>query len=105
MPSPKPASVTNPQIVIPGILVAAGTLIELATATSDIDTSDQPNMATAFQKVFIANGTNLKVADFINTRLDHAALATAHAHGDTLTQAVSSAAMVVDFTNTAKTAT
>jgi len=85
--------------------VAAGTLIELATATGDIDTSDQLNTATAFQKVFIANGTNLKVADFINTRLAHAALDTAHAHGDILTQAVTGATMVVDFTNTDKTYT
>jgi hypothetical protein len=87
------------------INVAAGTMIELATATDDIDTSDQLNMASVFQKVFVANGSNLKVADFINTRLDHTALTTAHAHGDILTQATSDATMIVDFTNTAKTAT
>ena len=85
--------------------MAAGTLIELATATSDIDTSDQLTMATAFQKVFVANGTNLKVADFINTRLTHTALGTAHAHDDVLTQATSGASMIVDHTNTAKTLT
>jgi len=99
------AAAGNDKLFFEDVLVAAGTLIELATATGDIDTSDQLNMATAFQKVFIANGTNLKVADFINTRLDHIALTTAHAHGDTLTQATSGASMLVDYTNAAKTST
>lgn len=85
--------------------MAAGTQIELATATDDIDTSDQLEVASAFQKVFIANGANLKVADFINTRLTHTALTTAHARGDILTQASSAASMIVDHTNTAKTLT
>lgn len=82
--------------------MAAGTQIELATATDDIDTSDQLTMASAFQKVFVANGANLKVADFINTRLTHTALTTAHARGDILTQTSSDASMIVDHTGADK---
>lgn len=83
----------------------AGTMTELAAADGTIDTTDQLVMFEGFQKCFIVNGANLKVADFINTKLTHTALATAHAKGDVLTQATSGATMVVDFTTTAKTAT
>ncbi len=86
------------------INVSAGTMAELAAATGDIDTSDQLNVFEAYQKIFVVNGANLKVADFINTKLTHTALATAHARGDILTQDTTNK-MVVDFTNTAKTAT
>ena len=92
----------NDGVFYEDINVAAGTMIELATATDDIDTSNQLNMASAFQKTFIANGTNLKVADFINTRLTHTELTTAHARGDVLTQADSAASMIVDHTDTDK---
>jgi len=85
--------------------MSAGTMLEFAASNGDIDTSDQLNIFEAFQKVFIINGAKLKVADFINTKLTHTALGTAHARGDILTQATSTATMVVDFTNTAKTAT
>ena len=85
--------------------VAAGTMTELTAANGDIDTSDQLNMFEAYQKVFIVNGSNLKVADFVNYKLTHTALDTQHAKGDVLTQATTNATMVVDFTNTAKTAT
>ena len=95
----------NNTIFLEDIDVAAGTQIELAPATGDIDTSDQLTMAESQQKVYIANGANLKVADFINTRLTHTALTTAHARGDTLTQANSAASMIVDHVNTAKTLT
>lgn len=98
-------SSANNTIFLEDITVAAGTQIELATATGDIDTSDQLTMASVFQKAFIANGANLKVADFINTRLTHTALTTAHARGDVLTQTSSAASMIVDHTNTAKTLT
>ena len=84
--------------------VSAGTLTELDTSGGAIDTSDQLNMFEAFQKVFVVNGANLKVADFVNHKLTCSALTTAHAKGDVLTQASSTATMVVDFTNTAKTA-
>ena len=85
--------------------MAAGDLIALSASSGDIDTSDRIQAFEAFQKVYIANGSNLKVADFINCELTHGALATAHAKGDTLTQATSNAVMIVDFTNTAKTKT
>ena len=84
--------------------MSAGTMLEFAASNGDIDTSDQLNIFEAFQKVFIVNGANLKVADFVNTKLTHAALATAHARGDILTQDTTNK-MIVDFTNTAKTAT
>lgn len=83
----------------------AGTMIELPAATGDIDTSDQLVVFEAYQKVFVINGTKLKVADFKNIKLTHTALTTAHALGDILTQATSNATMIVDFTNAAKTAT
>ena len=84
--------------------VAAGTMTELDTSGGAIDTSDQLTMTSAFQKAFIANGANLKVADFINTKLTHTELGTSHARGDILTQDTNNK-MIVDFTNTAKTAT
>ena len=83
-----------------------GTMLEFAAATDDIDTSDQLVMFPAYQKVFVINGANLKVADFVNVKLTHAALATAHAHGDVLTQAApGNATMIVDFTQTDKKVT
>jgi hypothetical protein len=83
----------------------SGVMTAIAASIGDIDTSDQLNIFEAYGKIMIVNGSNLKVADFVNTKLTHAALATAHAHGDVLTQATSGATMVVDFTNTSKTAT
>jgi hypothetical protein len=85
--------------------VSAGTMIELTAANGTIDTTDQLAMFEGFQKCFIVNGAKLYVADFINTKLTHTALTTAHAKGDILTQAVTDATMVVDYTNTAKTNT
>jgi len=83
--------------------VSAGTMTELGAANGDIDTSDQLNMYEAFQKVFVVNGANLKVADFVNTKLTVTALTTAPTRGSTVTQATSAATMIVDFVNTAKT--
>lgn len=84
--------------------MAAGDMVVLTDSIGDIDTSDNLMMFEAFQKVYVVNGANLKVADFVNTKLTCAALATPHAKGDILTQATSNAVMVVDYTNTAKTA-
>ena len=98
----------NDDIYYEDINVAAGTMVELDTSGGAIDTSDQLVMFEAFQKVFVVNGANLKVADFINTKLTHTALTTPHAHGDILTQAhggSNNAFMVVDSTNAGKTAT
>jgi hypothetical protein len=80
-----------------------GTMVELTAASGEIDTSDMLSMFEAYQKCFIVNGTKLKVADFVNTKLACTALTTAHAHGDILTQATSGAKMVVDFINGSKT--
>jgi hypothetical protein len=85
--------------------MASGDLVQLSDSDGDIDTSDALTLFEGFQKVFVVNGVNLKVADFINCELTHGALTTAHDHGDVLTQATSAASMIVDFTNTAKTKT
>ena len=101
-------TVGNNEVFYEDLGVAAGKTTELAAANGDIDTTDQLEMFEGYQKVFIANGENLKVADFVNTKLTHAALDTAHAKADILTQDQGDskyAYMIVDFTNTAKTAT
>ena len=99
------AGVANNGFWYEDINVAAGTMVELAAASGDIDTSDNLNIFEAYQKVIVVNGTKLKIADFANTRLVHTALTTAHAKGDVLTQASSGASMIVDSTNAAKTST
>lgn len=96
-------AVGNSDVFYEDLDVSAGTMTELDTSSGAIDTSDQLIMAAAFQKVFIANGGNLKVADFINTKLTITALTTAPTRGSTVTQATSTATMIVDFVNTAKT--
>jgi len=86
---------------------SAGTMEELAAAREDIDCSLPLTMAEAYGKIFITNKTNLKVADFINTKLTCSALTDPPAHGDILIQDQTGgdyAYMVVDFVNTAKTA-
>jgi len=83
--------------------VAAGTMTELVAADGDIDTTKPLQMFELYEKVFVVNGTNLKVADFGNTKLTCSALTDPPAHGDILTQATSGAKMVVDFVTTAKT--
>ncbi|HEB26574.1 MAG TPA: hypothetical protein ENI05_02190 [Porticoccus sp.] len=98
----------NNEIWYEDINVAAGTMVELTAANGDIDTSDQLEMFEGYQKAFVVNGSKLKIADFINTKLTSSALGTAHAKGDILTQDQGSgdiAYMVVDFTNAAKTLT
>ncbi len=85
--------------------VAAGTMVELTAANGDIDTTDQLNVFEAYQKAFIVNGTNLKVADFANTVLDLGAgneLTTPPGKGDLLTQTGTSATILVDFVDSTK---
>lgn len=85
--------------------MAAGTMKELTAANGDIDTSDQLNMFEAYQKVFIVNGANLKVADFVNTKLSTADVRpndstnVAPIKGTILTGGTSGAIMVVDYCN------
>ena len=95
----------NNELWYEDIDVAVGTMIELDTSGSAIDTTDQLNMFEALQKVFIVNGSNLKVADFINTKLDLGVgneLTDPPAKGDIITQATSNAKMVVDFVDSTK---
>lgn len=84
-------------------IMAAGTMVELVAANGDIDTTDELNIFEAYQKVFVVNGQNFKVADFTNTKLTITALTTAPTRLSVVTQATSNATMVVDFVNTAKT--
>lgn len=86
--------------------MAVGTMKALAGSIGDINTTDALSMFEALQKVFIVNGSNLKVADFVNTKITVTALTSPPAHGDILTQDQTGgkyAYMVVDFVNTAKT--
>ena len=86
--------------------MAAGTMTELDTSSGAINTSDQLVMFENEQRVFVVNGANLKVADFVNTKITLTAMTSPPAHGDILTQDQTDdkyAYMVVDFVNTAKT--
>jgi len=104
----------NDDIYYEDLDVAAGTMKELTTtavegqSSGPIDTSDNLNMFEAYQKVFIVNGANFRVADFVNTKLTVSALTINRvpAHGDILEQSQGDskyARMVVDFVNTART--
>jgi len=96
----------NNEIWYEDLDVAAGTMIELDTSGGAIDTSDQLEMFENEQRVFVVNGSNLKVADFVNTKITVTAMTAPPAHGDILTQDQTGgkyAYMVVDFVNTAKT--
>ena len=77
----------------------AGSLVAITNAT-DVDTADQLVMFEAFQKAIIVNGAILRVADFINTKIDLGSgneLTAPPAKGDILTQTTGGAKMVVDF--------
>ena len=93
----------NDEIFYEDLDVAAGTMVELAAANGDIDTTDMLSMFEAYQKVFIVNGANLKIADFVNTKLTVTALTTAPTFGSIITQANTDAQMVVNFVNSSKT--
>ena len=76
----------------------AGTMVELSDANGQVNCGSQLTAIEAFQKIFIANKLQKKVADFINTKI-----ATTDAglnpctFGMTLTGGTSTAAMVVDY--------
>ena len=89
-----------------GIDMAAGKMVKLDDSEGQIDTADQLNIFELNQKVFIVNGSNKKVADFINTKLTCSALTNPPAHGDLLTQDQTGdnfAYMIVDYVDKAKT--
>ena len=79
----------------------AGTMSELTAANADINTSNRLNGIVAFQKLFIANETNLKVADFSNTKLSTGDISSgANLPPDRsieLTGGTSGAKMIVDY--------
>ncbi|KKN32569.1 hypothetical protein LCGC14_0812490 [marine sediment metagenome] len=96
----------NDDIYYEDLDVSAGTMTELDTSSGAIDTSDQLMMFEAYQKVFVVNGANLKVADFVNTKITVSAMTAPPGKGDILTQAQGGsdkAYMVVDFVNSDKT--
>jgi hypothetical protein len=79
----------------------AGTMAELTAANGDIDTTAPLQMFELYEKVFVVNGTNLKVADFGNTKITTADILPANKtiplHGDVITGGTSTAKMVVDY--------
>lgn len=79
----------------------AGTMSEITDAKNDIDVTDVLNAAIAFQKMIIANGTNLKVLDFVNTKIVTADVNPAAADGPpdfgTIITGASGAKMIVDY--------
>lgn len=86
--------------------MAQGSMVALAASVDDIDTTDQLMMFEAYQKVFVVNGSILRVADFINTQLATSAVAASASlapplHGTVLTGATSSASMVCDVISSA----
>ncbi len=98
----------NDNIYYEDIDVAVGTMVELTTtavggqSSGAIDTSDNLNMFELLQKVFVVNGSNLRVADFINTKLTSNAEITTYlpSKGDILSQVQNGgdiAYMVVDY--------
>lgn len=82
---------------------SAGTMAVLGASVGDLDVTENLTMCEAFQKIFIANKTNLKIADFINTKITTADILPAGViplKGDTLTAtggAASGAVMIVDY--------
>ncbi|KKM66633.1 hypothetical protein LCGC14_1479220 [marine sediment metagenome] len=100
--SPTTDRTYNKKLVVAGtdsiFYEKGGVLTELAASTDNIDCTNLLQMAAAYQKVFIANETNLKIADFGNVELSTADVtATIPTKGMFLTGSSSGAQMVVDF--------
>ncbi len=77
-----------------------GTMSELTDANAKMDCVKPLSCAEAYQKIFIANKTNLKVADFINTKITTADILPSGKviplHG-TIVTGTSGASMIVDY--------
>jgi len=74
------------------------TMSDFTNATGGVNTANPLTVCDAFQKLFIANQTNLKVVDFINTKLTTATAPTNNPNpGTVLTADVSKASMIVDY--------
>jgi hypothetical protein len=82
---------------------SAGTMEEIAAANSDITCALPLTAVEGFQKVFVANRTNLKVIDFANIKLTTADILpsgkTLPVKGDILTGQTSLAEIIVDYVN------
>ena len=77
---------------------SVGTMTELTAANQTIDSSLPLSVVEAYQKVFIVNKTNLKVADFANTKINTTDAGLNPCTRDmTLTGGTSLAAMIVDY--------
>jgi hypothetical protein len=80
---------------------SAGTMAELTAANNYIETTDPLTVVEAFQKLFIANKTNLKIADFANTKITTADVKPTDkvtpTRGTTLTGGTSGAIMILDY--------
>ena len=76
----------------------SGTMIQLAASVGQLDTTDFLTAVEAYGKMFIANGTKLKVADFVNVKITVANLTGNPPDFQTvLTGGTSGAKMVVDY--------
>jgi hypothetical protein len=102
----------NKRLVVAGsntlFYESSNALTELTAARNDINCINLLQMTGAYQKVFIANETALKVADFGNVKLSTADIVGAGSRipvkGDLLTGSSSGAKMVVDFVTAATSA-
>lgn len=75
-----------------------GDLIQLAGSVGELDTSEPLIAQEAYGKVFIANGTNLKIADFANIKITTTNIGSHPPDfGTVLTGGTSNATMVVDY--------
>lgn len=79
----------------------AGTMAELTAANGELDTDDPLSAVEAYQKIFVVNRTNLKIADFGNTKLTTDDIKPTDKviplKGDTISGGTSAASMIVDY--------
>jgi len=75
-----------------------GTMTKWTAVDNEYDPFNPFSVVEAFQKLFIVNETNLKVADFTNTKINTADAGAVVCHkGNTLTGETSGAKMVIDY--------
>lgn len=76
----------------------AGTMTELTDANGEVASYLPLSAVEAYEKLFIVNGSNLKVADFVNVKISTADIgANLPNVGNTLTGGTSGATMIVDY--------
>jgi len=95
-------AIGNDEFWYEDIAVAAGEWKELAAANGDIDTTKQIWAFELYGKVFVVNGANRKVADFINVKIVTADVVpggagTAPPSFGTVLTATGGAKMIVDY--------